>query len=85
MKKGTEIPEAEKIELERFIKGRIAEAGESTKSTVEKMNVQYPDRTEYYATTAQQIKAGNMPLWKIVRLADAIGYKLKWEKKDTHI
>ena len=75
------IPEEEKQKLSRYIKARVMEEGETVKSVVEKMNEMFPDRTEYSPGTINQINAGNMPYWKVVRFAAALGYEIKWEKK----
>ena len=75
------IPPEEQMELERFMRANLAAAGENVKSAMDKMNEIYDDRTEYYATTLKQIQGGNMPLWKVVRLANALGYEVKWIKR----
>ena len=75
------IPEEEKLKLSRYIKAKVQEEGETVKSVVDKMNEIFKDRTEYLPGTINQINAANMPYWKIVRFAAALGYEIKWEKK----
>ena len=75
------IPAEEQIELERFMRANLAAAGENIKSAMDKLNEAYDDRNEYYATTLKQIQGGNMPLWKVVRMANALGYDVKWVKR----
>ena len=75
------IPAEEQIELEKFFRANLAAAGENIKSAMMKLNEKYEDRNEYYATTLKQIQGGNMPLWKFVRMADALGYDVKWVKR----
>ena len=77
------IPAKEKEKLARYIKARIAEQGQTVRGVVRKMNEMYPDRTEYDPGTINQINAGNMPYWKVVRFAAALGYEIRWvEKKE---
>lgn len=75
------IPAEEQIELEKFMRTNLAAAGENIKSAMEKLNAAYDDRNEYYATTLKQIQGGNMPLWKVVRMANVLGYDVKWVKR----
>ena len=75
------IPPEEQIELEKFRRTNLAAAGENIKSAMEKLNAAYDDRNEYYATTLKQIQGGNMPLWKFVRIANVLGYDVKWVKR----
>ena len=75
------IPPEEQIELEKFMRTNLAAAGENIKSAMEKLNAAYDDRNEYYATTLKQIQGGNMPLWKFVRIANVLGYDVKWVKR----
>lgn len=75
------IPAKEKTKLARFIKAKIAEQGETMRGVVRKMNEMYPDRVEYDPGTINQINAGNMPYWKVVRMATALGYEIQWVKK----
>ncbi len=75
------IPAEEQIELEKFMRTNLAMAGENIKSAMMKLNEKYEDRNEYYATTLKQIQGGNMPLWKFVRMADVLGYDVKWVKR----
>lgn len=76
------IPAKEKTKLARFIKAKIAEQGETMRGVVRKMNEMYPDRVEYDPGTINQINAGNMPYWKVVRMATALGYEIQWVKKE---
>lgn len=75
------IPDEEKLKLSRYIKAKVVEEGQTIKGVVEKMNEMFPDRTEYSPGTVNQINAGNMPYWKVVRFAAALGYEIKWERK----
>lgn len=75
------IPPEEQIELEKFMRTNLAAAGENIKSAMDKLNAEYEDRNEYYATTLKQIQGGNMPLWKFVRMANVLGYDVKWVKR----
>ena len=75
------IPPEEQIELEKFMRTNLVAAGENIKSAMEKLNEAYDDRKEYYATTLKQIQGGNMPLWKFVRMANVLGYDVKWVKR----
>lgn len=75
------IPEKEKTKLARYIKAKIAEQGQTIRGVVRQMNEMFPDRTEYDPGTINQINAGNMPYWKVVRFAAALGYEIQWVKK----
>lgn len=75
------IPAKEKTKLARYIKAKVAEEGQTIRGVVRKMNEMFPDRTEYDPGTINQINAGNMPYWKIVRFAAALGYEIQWVKK----
>ena len=76
------IPAKEKLKLARYIKAKIAEQGQTMRGVVRKMNEMFPDRTEYDPGTINQINDANMPYWKIVRMAAALGYEIKWVKKN---
>lgn len=76
------IPEEEKLRLSRYIKSKVVEEGQTVKGVVAKMNEMFPDRIEYSPGTINQINAANMPYWKVVRFAAALGYEIKWEKKE---
>lgn len=75
------IPADEQIELEKYFRANLAAAGENIKSAMDKLNTAYDDRNEYYATTLKQIQGGNMPLWKFIRMANVLGYDVKWVKR----
>ena len=81
MKTNSKELDIEKTRIGNYIKSKLRESGQTIKSVVRKMNEMYPDRVEYDPGTINQINAGNMPYWKVVRMATALGYEIQWVKK----
>lgn len=73
------LDEAKEAEIE--IKKQIAGAGSNIADTVRRLNEIYGTKETPQAVT-RQIKQGTLQWWKILRIADVLGYELVWKKKE---
>ncbi|HMM22765.1 MAG TPA: hypothetical protein PKA10_18760 [Selenomonadales bacterium] len=74
------IPEEEACEIEFLLKKQIAGAGSNVSDTVRQLNEQY-GTADTPQTVTRQLKQGNIPFWKVRRIADVLGYEIVWRKK----
>lgn len=68
------------IDIEFKIKKMIAESGISMSECVRLMNERY-DTKDVIQNFARQVREGNMPIWKLNRLASTLGYDINFQKK----
>lgn len=72
--------EQEVIELEFMIRKLVREKGITIADLVQQLNEKYEMR-ESAPSMSRYLKAGNIPLWKAKRIAELLGYDLKFERK----
>lgn len=68
------------IDIEFMIKKIIAESDISINKCVQLLNERF-DSSDTSQTVVRQLKQGNMPFWKVMRIAETLGYKIKIEQK----
>ncbi len=68
------------VDIEFDIKKIVRESGLTMAEMVQKLNEKY-DMNETAPAMSRHFKAGNIPLWKVKRIADLLGYALKIERK----
>lgn len=73
--------EARKIELE--IKKQITGVGSNVSDTIRQLNEKH-GTVDTPQTVTRQLKQGNIPFWKVLRIADVLGYEIFWRKKEPH-
>lgn len=81
MPKMDAVPESEAREIEFEIKKQIAGAGSNVSDTIRRLNEKY-DTADTPQTVTRQLKQGNIPFWKVLRIADVLGYDIVWRKKE---
>jgi hypothetical protein len=81
MPRSVGIPPDEARDIEFDIKKQVANAGSTMADTIKKLNEKY-GTNDTHPTVTRQLKQGNIPYWKILRIADVLGYEVKWVKKD---
>ena len=74
------IPDEEAREIEFLLKKQIAAAESNVSDTVRRLNEQY-GTGDTPQTVTRQLKQGNIPFWKVLRIAAVLGYEIRWEKK----
>lgn len=80
MPKTEPIQDNEKQVIEHGIKREIAGAGSNVSDTARRLNEKYGS-SELPANLLRQISSGTIPLWKVLRIANVLGYEIKWHKK----
>lgn len=78
------LPVNEMERVENSIKREIVGAGSNVSDTSRRLNEVY-ETTESPASLARQIRQGTIPHWKVLRIADVLGYEIVWRKKDNEI
>jgi len=81
MPKMEAIPEIEAREIELEIKKQIAGAGSNVSDTVRRLNEQY-ETMDTPQTVTRQLKQGILPFWKVLRIANVLGYEIVWKKRE---
>lgn len=66
--------------IENEVKGMIAGSGSNMADTVRRFNEQY-EATDTPQSFGRQLKNGTLPYWKLRRIADMLGWKIKIEHK----
>lgn len=74
------LPE-EAATAETELKKQIAGAGSNIADTVRRLNERYGTKETPQAVT-RQIKQGTIQWWKVLRIADVLGYEVVWRKRD---
>ncbi|AIF52020.1 hypothetical protein [Pelosinus sp. UFO1] len=82
MPKTDKLPDNEAREIEFEIKKQIAGAGSNVSDIVKRLNEEYGTSDTPQAIT-RQLKQGTIPLWKVFRIANVLGYEIQWIKKET--
>lgn len=80
MPKTEPIQENERQFIEYGIKREIAGAGSNVSDTARRLNEKYRS-SELPANLLRQINGGTIPFWKVLRIADVMGYEIVWKKK----
>lgn len=80
MPKTDKLPESEAREIEFEIKKQLAGAGSNVSDIVKRLNEKYGTADTPQAVT-RQLKQGTLPFWKVLRIADILGYKIEWLRK----
>jgi hypothetical protein len=75
------VPEAEARDIEFLLKKQIASAGSNVSDTVRQLNEKY-ETVDTPQTVTRQLKQGNIPFWKVLRIAHVLGYEIIWKKKE---
>ncbi|GMB00461.1 hypothetical protein [Pelosinus sp. IPA-1] len=81
MPKMDSVPEEEAREIEFEIKKYIAGAGSNVSDTIRQLNEKY-GTVDTPQTVTRQLKQGNIPFWKVLRIANVLGYEIEWRKKE---
>lgn len=74
------IPDTEAREIEFEIKKHIAGAGSNVSNAVRRINEKF-NTVDTPQTVSRQLKQGIIPFWKVLRIADVLGYEIVWRKK----
>ncbi|MEN6568046.1 MAG: hypothetical protein ABFC57_17315 [Veillonellales bacterium] len=82
MPKTEAIPEEEARKIELEIKKQIAGVGSNVSDTIRQLNEKY-GTADTPQTVTRQLKQGIIPFWKVLRIADVLGYKITWEKQKS--
>ncbi|MDF2572378.1 MAG: hypothetical protein K0R55_3982 [Sporomusa sp.] len=75
------IPAAEVESVVNRIKREIAGAGSNITDTAKKISDTYGS-SDTAVSLARQIRQGTIPFWKVLRIADVLGYEIVWKKKE---
>ena len=75
------IPDSEAKKIEIIIKREIAGAGSNVSEVVRRMNEKYGTQ-DTPQTVTRQLKQGNIPFWKVLRIADTLDYTITWNKPE---
>jgi uncharacterized protein (UPF0248 family) len=71
----------EEIEtVENTIKGNIAGAGSNVTDTAKRIAEKYGHPVDM-ASFSRQIREGTIPFWRVLRIADVLGYEIVWKRK----
>ena len=81
MPKMDAVPEEEAREIELEIKKQIAGAGSNVSDAVRQINEKY-GTADTPQTVTRQLKQGIIPYWKLLRIADVLGYEIVWKKRE---
>lgn len=73
------IPTSEVETIANHIKREIAGAGSNISDTAQKLNEMYRS-ADTPMSLARQIRQGTIPFWKVLRIADVLGYEIVWRK-----
>ena len=76
------IPDEDAREIEFELKKQIAGAGSNVSDTVRKINELY-GTVDTPQTVTRQLKQGIIPFWKVLRIANVLGYEIIWRKKES--
>lgn len=82
MPKSEAIPEDEARDIEFEIKKKIACAGSNVSEIVRRLNEKYGTH-DTAPNITRQLKHGTLPFWKLLRIADVLGYELIWRKIES--
>lgn len=66
--------------VENIIKGNIAGAGSNITDTAKRMTEKYGHPVDM-ASFSRQIREGTIPFYRVLRIADVLGYKIEWTRK----
>jgi len=66
--------------IENGIKREIAGAGSTMTDTAKRITEKYGHPVDL-PSFSRQIRQGTIPFWKVLRIADVLGYKIEWTKK----
>lgn len=70
----------EEIEaVENMIRGNIAGAGSNVTDTAKRIAEKYGHPVDM-PSFSRQIREGTIPFWRVLRIADVLGYEIKWQK-----
>ncbi|WP_094602626.1 hypothetical protein SPSIL_055780 [Sporomusa silvacetica DSM 10669] len=75
------LPAEELQKVENGLKREIAGARSNISDTARRLNEIY-DSADTPITLARQIRQGTIPHWKVLRIADVLGYEIVWKKKE---
>jgi hypothetical protein len=82
MPKSEAIPQEEAMDIEFGIKKYIAGAGSNVSGVVRCLNEKY-GTNDTAPNITRQLKHGTLPFWKLLRIADVLGYEIVWRKKES--
>ncbi len=72
----------EEIEaIENSIKREMAGAGSNITDTAKRISEKYGHPVDM-PSFSRQIREGTIPFWRVLRIADVLGYEIVWKKKD---
>jgi len=72
----------EEIEtVENMIKGSIAGAGSNVTDTAKRIAEKYGHPVDM-ASFSRQIREGTIPFYRVLRIADVLGYEIVWKKRE---
>jgi hypothetical protein len=77
------IPADEARDIEFEIKKQIAGAGSNVSDVVRRLNEKYGTH-DTAPNITRQLKQGTLPVWKLLRILDVLGYEIAWRKKEFH-
>lgn len=67
--------------VENMIRGNIAGAGSNVTDTARRIAEQYKHPVDM-PSFSRQIREGTIPFWRVLRIADVLGYEIVWKKKE---
>lgn len=67
--------------LANSIKREIAGAGSSISDTAKRLSEKYGHPVDM-PSLSRQIREGTIPFWRVLRIADVLGYEIVWKKKE---
>jgi hypothetical protein len=80
MPKTEPIPQSEIERVENNIKREIAGAGSNASDTAKRLKETY-DSSDTPVSLSRQLRQGTIPYWKVLRIADVLGYEIVWKRK----
>lgn len=81
MPKTEPINRDEKQIIEHGIKREVAGAGSNISDVARRLNEKYGS-SELPPNLLRQINSGTIPFWKVLRIANILGYEIVWKKKE---
>lgn len=82
MPKSEAIPDEEARDIEFEIKKNIAGAGSNVTDVVRRLNEKYGTH-DTAPNITRQLKHGTLPYWKLLRIANVLGYEIAWHKRES--
>lgn len=81
------MPKKEPVSIEEIetvknmIKGSIAGAGSNVTDTAKRVTEKYGHPVDM-PSFSRQIREGTIPFYRVLRIADVLGYEIVWKKRE---